>query len=150
MIEMYYGVIVLFAVAGILMLGVLASLIYATSSSVRLSTHRARQKGFSELLNYAALVDDGIILGKDGSLSASYYYHCSDADSSSQAEKDKSVLSFPSEMDGSFILMLSERRQKNTKIRNVLFSEIALPEPLTKNGGVTSQKRDSCLSLISS
>ena len=89
MIEMYYGVIVLFAVAGILMLGVLASLIYATSSSVRLSTHRARQKGFSELLNYAALVDDGIILGKDGSLSASYYYHCSDADSSSQAEKDK-------------------------------------------------------------
>ncbi len=49
---------------------------------------RESKKGFSDLLNYASIIEDGIVLGKDGSLSACYRYHCTDSDSSSDEEKD--------------------------------------------------------------
>lgn len=40
----------------------------------------------SDLLNYAALIEDGIILGKDSSFTAAWSYRGEDLDSASAAE----------------------------------------------------------------
>ncbi|MBN8646421.1 MAG: transporter [Caulobacterales bacterium] len=45
-------------------------------------------KGMPDLLNWAALIDDGIVLGKDGSLMAGFYYRGSDLASATPEEKN--------------------------------------------------------------
>ena len=47
---------------------------------------RSTARGLPDLLNYAAVVDDGIVLNKDGSLSAAWAYRGDDLDSASAAE----------------------------------------------------------------
>jgi len=47
---------------------------------------RSTAKGLPDLLNYAAVVDDGIILNKDGSLSAAWAYRGDDLDSAGALE----------------------------------------------------------------
>ena len=47
-----------------------------------------KRKSFAELLRYGSIIEDGIILGKDGSLSASYAYICDDNDSTTDDEKN--------------------------------------------------------------
>jgi type IV secretion system protein VirB4 len=47
---------------------------------------RSSAKGLPDLLNYAAVVDDGVVLNKDGSLTAAWGYRGEDLDSASPAE----------------------------------------------------------------
>jgi type IV secretion system protein VirB4 len=47
---------------------------------------RDKAAGFADLLNYAVMIDDGIIQGKDGSLMAAWYYRGPDMQSSSNDE----------------------------------------------------------------
>ncbi len=47
---------------------------------------RTRVKGLPDLLTYAALVDDGVVLNKDGSLMAAWEYRGEDLESASMAE----------------------------------------------------------------
>lgn len=47
---------------------------------------RSAAKGLPDLLNYAAVVDDGVVLNKDGSLTAAWSYRGDDLDSASSAE----------------------------------------------------------------
>ncbi|MBC5815052.1 MAG: hypothetical protein GIW97_00780 [Candidatus Eremiobacteraeota bacterium] len=47
---------------------------------------RSTAKGLPDLLNYAAVVDDGVVLNKDGSLSAAWAYRGEDLDSASATE----------------------------------------------------------------
>lgn len=49
---------------------------------------RSRAKGLPDLLNYAALVDDGIVLQKDGSLLAGWFYEGPDLASSTPDERN--------------------------------------------------------------
>ena len=53
---------------------------------LNLSEFRTKAQGFADLLNYAALVDNGIILNKDGSLIAAWEYRGDDLDSASHEE----------------------------------------------------------------
>ncbi len=133
MIEFYYVIVFFFALVGFAFIFVLAELIVRTSSSEKLSTHRSKKKGFSDLLNYAALVEDGIVLGKDGSLSASFYYTCGDTDSASQEERDAfanyinaAVLSLG---DG-WILHLDAVREESQKYEGPERS--FFPDPVTR------------------
>lgn len=50
-----------------------------------LSSFRSQAAGMADLLNWAALVDDGIVQGKDGSLMAGYFYQGPDGLSASPA-----------------------------------------------------------------
>ena len=54
-----------------------------------LKQHRSKQVGFADLLNYAAVIDDGIILNKDGSLMAAWYYRGQDLATVSDAERNR-------------------------------------------------------------
>lgn len=53
-----------------------------------LATRKKEVAGFSDLLNYAVPVDDGVVLCKDGSLLAGFFFQGSDPDSSSDADKN--------------------------------------------------------------
>ena len=53
-----------------------------------LKDFRDKAKALPDLLNWAALVDDGIVLGKDGSLLAGFFYRGQDVASSTDAERD--------------------------------------------------------------
>ena len=53
-----------------------------------LAPFRTKAAGLPDLLNYAALVDDGIVLGKDGSLLAGFFFHGDDAMSATDAERN--------------------------------------------------------------
>lgn len=53
-----------------------------------LKSFRSRAAGLPDLLNYAALVDEGIVLGKDGSLMAGFFFRGDDAASATDAERN--------------------------------------------------------------
>ncbi len=57
-----------------------------------LAPYRQASDGFVDLLNYAAVVDDGVIVNKNGSFMAAWRYAGADAESS--GERDKEVVSF--------------------------------------------------------
>ena len=53
---------------------------------IGLSEFRTKAKGLADLLNYAALVDEDILLNKDGSLTAAWAYRGDDFESASAGE----------------------------------------------------------------
>jgi len=55
---------------------------------VRLKRYRSTLEGVADLLNYAAVVDDGVIVGKNGSLMAAWAYEGSDHASSTDEQKE--------------------------------------------------------------
>lgn len=55
---------------------------------LNLKRHRSQDDGFADLLNYAAVVGDGVIANKNGSLMASWAYSCDDAASSTCEQRN--------------------------------------------------------------
>ena len=55
---------------------------------IRLKEYRDKAKGVADLLNWAALVEDGIVLCKDGSLIAGWVYRGDDMGSASPEERN--------------------------------------------------------------
>lgn len=53
-----------------------------------LASYRSKAAGVPDLMNPAALVDEGIVLGKDGSLTAGFWFRGKDAGSASDAEQN--------------------------------------------------------------
>lgn len=53
-----------------------------------LSTFREKKPGFSDILSYASMVENGILLNKNGSLSASFFYRGVDEVCSTASEKN--------------------------------------------------------------
>jgi len=62
------------SVIGVMLLFILFSRVRALNAEQRLKKHRAKDEGLADLLNYAALVDDGVLIGKNGSFMASWLY----------------------------------------------------------------------------
>lgn len=53
-----------------------------------LKEYRSTTPSFSDLLNYASMIDDGVMLNKDGSLTAAWYYRGQDLATVSAAERN--------------------------------------------------------------
>ena len=53
-----------------------------------LKQYRSRKRGFSDLLNSAAVIGNGIILNKDGSLMAAWQYDGPDTESATAGERN--------------------------------------------------------------
>jgi type IV secretion system protein VirB4 len=53
-----------------------------------LAPFRSKAAGLPDLLNYAALIDEGIVLGKDGSLLAGFFFRGDDASSATDSERN--------------------------------------------------------------
>lgn len=76
------------AVLGAAMLLLLYARIRAANSQLELKKHRSREAGFADLLNYAAMVEDGVIVGKNGSFMASWLYQGEDNASSTDEQRE--------------------------------------------------------------
>jgi type IV secretion/conjugal transfer VirB4 family ATPase len=76
------------AAIGAVMLLMLYVRVRAAGRQVELKKHRSRAAGFADLLNYAAMVDDGVIIGKNGSFIASWLYQGEDNASSTDGQRE--------------------------------------------------------------
>jgi len=73
---------------GIALVVILLSLIAMANKDRKLNKHRSKAASVADLLNYAAEVDDGIIVGKDGSFMAAWLYTGDDKDSSTEQDRE--------------------------------------------------------------
>lgn len=78
----------LLAGLGGLMLLLLYTRIRAVDDEAKLKKHRSKAAGFADLLNYAAVVDDGVIVGKNGSFMAAWLYQGDDNGSSTDEQRE--------------------------------------------------------------
>ena len=74
------------AVGAVLML-ILVGRIRAVDAQLKLKAHRSKGAGFADLLNYAAVVDDGVIVGKNGSFMTAWLYRGDDNASSTDEQR---------------------------------------------------------------
>jgi type IV secretion system protein TrbE len=76
------------AALGVVMLLILYSRIRAVNNEIELRKHRSTAAGFADLLNYAAVVDDGVIVGKNGAFMAAWLYQGDDNASSTDEQRE--------------------------------------------------------------
>ena len=56
---------------------------------IELARYRSRSPATPDLLNWAASIDDGVVLNKDGSLTAGWYYRGADLSTATAAERNQ-------------------------------------------------------------
>lgn len=83
---------VLIAATGILFLAVLYSRIHAVNHARKLDKHRKTDAGLADQLVYAAMVDDGVIVGKNGSFMAAWRYR--GEDNASATDDQRNLVSY--------------------------------------------------------
>ncbi|PTN07476.1 VirB4 family type IV secretion/conjugal transfer ATPase [Nitrosomonas aestuarii] len=86
---MIAAITILIAILGALLLWMLFMRIRETTKAFKLDKHRSKETGFVDLLVYAAVVDDGVIVGKNGALMAAWLYQGSDTASSTDIEREQ-------------------------------------------------------------
>jgi len=74
---------------GLALLAVQVSMILGTQAERQLKKHRSKEAGVADLLNYSALVEDGIIVGKNGSLLAAWLFRGDDNASSTDEHRNQ-------------------------------------------------------------
>lgn len=84
---MIEAIIFTIAALGIVLVGVLVSMILKADSANKLAKHRTKDEGLADLLNYAAVVDDGVVVGKNGSFMAAWLYRGDDNASSTDEQR---------------------------------------------------------------
>jgi type IV secretion system protein VirB4 len=85
---MIESIAIAIAALGALMLFILYSRIRAANHQLELKKHRSKDAGFADLLNYAAVVDDGVIVGKNGAFMAAWIYQGDDNASSTDQQRE--------------------------------------------------------------
>ena len=83
------AITILIAIVGALLLLILFVRLRETDKEFKLDKHRSTESGFTDLLVYAAAVDDGVIVGKNGSLMAAWIICGEDTASSTEAEREE-------------------------------------------------------------
>jgi len=77
---------------GVALLLALYGRIRALDEGLKLKKHRSKDAGLADLLNYAAMVDDGVIVGKNGSFMAAWLYKGND--NASSTDEQREIVSF--------------------------------------------------------
>ncbi|MCB1935602.1 MAG: conjugal transfer protein TrbE, partial [Nitrosomonas sp.] len=86
---MITAITILIAVLGALLLLMLFMRIRKTEQAFKLDRYRSKDTGFADLLVYAAVVEDGIIVGKNGALMAAWQFCGADTASSTDVEREQ-------------------------------------------------------------
>ena len=86
--------IVMVVTVSVVIIGIITCLLYIDTLNQLLSVKRffpktKNRSGFSDILNYAAAVENGIIICKDGSFIAAYEYFTQDNASTSDEEQEQ-------------------------------------------------------------
>ena len=77
---------IVIAIMGAILIVALFALVYKNAKSTKLDRFRSKDAGMADLLNYAAMVDDGVIVGKNGSFMAAWLYSGDDNASSTDQQ----------------------------------------------------------------
>ena len=85
---MIEAITIAIAVLGAVLLLILFARIRAVDAELKLKKHRSKDAGLADLLNYAAMVDDGVIVGKNGSFMAAWLYQGDDNASSTDEQRE--------------------------------------------------------------
>ena len=89
---MIQGISFAIAIGGVLLLLMLFARIRAVDAELKLKKHRSKDAGLADLLNYAAAVDDGVIVCKSGAFMASWLYK--GEDNASSTDEQREMVSF--------------------------------------------------------
>ena len=89
---MIESMLIAISVTGILLVLFLLIQVRKVNEDLRLKKHQSTDAGLSDLLNYAAVVDNGVIVGKNGSFMASWLYK--GADNASATDREREMISF--------------------------------------------------------
>ncbi|MDG6882808.1 Type IV secretion system protein virB4 [Phocoenobacter uteri] len=79
---------IVISMIGILILVLLMIQLVESNKQIKLSKYRHKDEGFVDLLNYSAMVDDGIIINKNGSFMAAWEYRGIDSASATVQERN--------------------------------------------------------------
>jgi type IV secretion/conjugal transfer VirB4 family ATPase len=85
---MIEAIAVAIAVLGAILLLILVARIRAVDAQLRLQKYRSKDAGLADLLNYAAVVDNGVIVGKNGAFMAAWLYRGDDNASSTDEQRE--------------------------------------------------------------
>jgi len=86
---MIEAIAITIAALGALLLFVLFVRIQAVDAELKLKKHRSKDTGLADLLNYAAVVDDGVIVCKNGAFMAAWLYQGNDNASSTEVQRER-------------------------------------------------------------
>lgn len=81
-------IFIAFSILGILAVICMFVLIKKINDNSKLDKFRSKEDGFADLLNYASVVDDGVIVCKNGCLIAGFLYEGKDLENISTIERD--------------------------------------------------------------
>ncbi|AGH55379.1 VirB4 family type IV secretion/conjugal transfer ATPase [Legionella pneumophila] len=81
-------ILVFISILSIALIWILFATVRKSSTELRLKKHQKKEAGLSDLLNYAALVDDGVIVGKNGAFMASWLFHGEDNASATHHQRE--------------------------------------------------------------
>lgn len=82
----------LISLLGIVLSLILFGAVRQNHALLKLKKYRIQQEGFADHLNYAAVVEDGIIVGKNGSFMAAWLYEGADNASATSEERELTSL----------------------------------------------------------
>ena len=85
---MLEAIIFIIAALGVVLMLALYLKIANLDKEKKLNSHRSKAEGFNDLLGYASVVDDGVILCKSGALMAAWLYRGDDSEGSTDAQKE--------------------------------------------------------------
>lgn len=85
---MIQAIAVAIAALGTALVLILAGRIRSADAFLKLKKHRSQEAGLADLLNYAAVVDDGVIVCKNGAFLAAWMYQGEDNASSTEAQRE--------------------------------------------------------------
>ncbi|WP_374090971.1 VirB4 family type IV secretion/conjugal transfer ATPase [Methylomicrobium lacus] len=85
---MIQALTIVIAGLGAVLLLILFSRIRAVDAELKLKKHRSKDAGLADLLIYAAVVDNGVIVGKNGSFMAAWLYKGDDNASSTDEQRE--------------------------------------------------------------
>ena len=90
------GLTLVIGVLGLLLVSMLFFEVRQAHEHNKLKRHRATDEGFVDLLNYAAVVDDGVIICKNGAFMAAWLYQGDDNASSTDEQREMTSLAHQS------------------------------------------------------
>ncbi|PVZ82646.1 conjugal transfer protein TrbE, partial [Serratia sp. S1B] len=83
---------ILVALIGLVLLGMMFAFYQQMVKYHHLKKNRSKDESLADLINYAAVVDDGVIVCKNGSFMASFFYK--GADNASATDQERELVSF--------------------------------------------------------
>ena len=86
---MIAGSVLVIALLGGALLLLLVARLRAVDAELKLKKHRSKEAGLADLLIYAAVVDDGVIVGKNGAFMAAWLYEGDDNASSTDEQRER-------------------------------------------------------------